>query len=347
MRIRPLLAGAAAAAMTAALLSTPAAAAPKNDIVEIPISFEVTNTNTSKVTCSSDGKDYTVRGIVVGPKKAIEAGDAATLYLHAVTWGAYYFNLDIPGHNYAQSMAERGHVSVLIDRLGYGNSGKPNGLETCFGSEADVAHQIVDQLRDGSYRQRGTTSPASYDKVFISGSSVGGLTAHIVAYSYGNVDGVFNQAWGDFTAGPYTGAESLDIGARCAQGGDPGAPVFYAQFAKNSRDTFYFADAKPEVRAAVPPSNPDPCGQFASIPAGIGADIAPLGEIDVPVLVMFGTGEVVFPSPPSMEQMAARYVGSPKVTKLLIEGASHYPIVEQGFPQMVDGASAWLKEYGG
>ncbi|MGQ0623910.1 MAG: alpha/beta hydrolase [Sporichthyaceae bacterium] len=339
---------AAAAALAASLLSGPAAAAPKNDVVEIPVSFKVTNTNTSLVPCSSDGKDYTVSGVIVGPRKAIKAGQAATLYLHAVTWGAYYFNLDIPGHNYAKEMAKRGHVSVLVDRLGYGASGKPHGLETCFGSEADVAHQMVDQLKSGGYTiPGGTKKVASYDKVFISGSSVGGLTAHIVAYSYGNVDGVFNQSWGDFSAGPYTGAESFDVGSRCARGGDPGAQVFYAQFAKKTRDTFYFNDATPKVRKAVPASNPDPCGQIASIPAGINADVMHLGDIDVPVLVMFGTGEVVFPQPPSADQMAARYTGSPKVTKLLIDGASHYPIVEQGFPQMVAGASAWLKENGG
>ncbi|WP_019873301.1 alpha/beta hydrolase [Sporichthya polymorpha] len=347
MRVRTLLSSTLAAVVIGALFTAPASAAPDNDVVQMPVSFKVTNTNTSALPCSSDGKNYTVNGVVVGPRNAIAAGRAATLYLHAVTWGAYYFNLNIPGHNYAHEMAKRGHVSVLVDRLGYGSSGKPAGFGTCFGSEADVAHQMVDQLRSGAYTLKGAKKTPAYHKVFISGSSVGGLISNVVAYSYGNVDGVFNQSWGDFTAGPYTGAESASIVARCSAGGDAGAPPYYAQFAKDSRDTFYFNDASPDVRAAVPPSQPDPCGQFESVAAGIGADLAHLGEIDVPVLVMFGTGEVVFPQPPSADQMAARYSGSPKVTKLIIDGASHYPIVEQGFPQMVEGADRWLNENGG
>lgn len=89
-------------------------------------------------------------------------------------------------------MAERGHVSVAIDRLGNGDSGMPGGNDTCCGSEADVKHQIVDLLRSGAY-SRGGADSAAFEKVFLGGSSVGGLTANITAYSSKNVDGVFNR----------------------------------------------------------------------------------------------------------------------------------------------------------
>jgi pimeloyl-ACP methyl ester carboxylesterase len=336
-----------ACAIAASVFAAPALAVPEGDagIVEIPISFDVTNSNRTPVTCQSDGNDYTVRGTLVAPRAALDSGDAATLYLHAVTWGAYYWNLDIEGYDYARQMAERGHVSVAVDRLGYGDSDRPPGKDTCFGSEADVAGQMVDALRTGDYRLDGE-EPTAFDKVFIAGSSVGGMTAQITAYSFGNVDGVFNMAWGDFAASPYAGGEVADVTLRCAMGGDAGAPPDYATFAKDTRETFYFNSAEPEVRAAVPALNPDPCGQLGSLPAGIGADVANLGEIDVPVLVMFGDADAVFP-PPAADQQALRYTGSPEVTKVIIPGASHYPLVEANHLQVVDAADEWLTRHGG
>jgi pimeloyl-ACP methyl ester carboxylesterase len=134
---------------------------------------------------------------------------------------------------------------------------------------------------------------------------------------------------------------------RCAQGGDQGAPAHYAAFFKNSRDKFYFNSATPEVRAAVPPLNPDPCGQLQSIPAAIAADVALLGTIDVPVQVIFGDADAVFgPQPLVADQQALRYIGSPKVTTTIIPGASHYPLVEANHLQMVDGVDRFLTENG-
>lgn len=339
-----LAATAAVAAATPALATDNAS----GDIVEVPVSFDVVNTNTSKVPCASDGKPYTVKGTIVAPAEKLESADAATLYLHAVTWGDYYWRFkDVPGYDYAHQMAERGHVSVAIDRLGYGDSGMPAGNATCFGSEADVAHQIVDQLRTGGYTTVGAES-AAFHKVFLGGSSVGGLTANITAYSYKNVDGVVNQSWGDATATPYTATETADVVRRCLAGGDPDAPPNYAAFAKNSRETFYFVSAEQAIRDAVPDVQPDPCGQILSLPAGIAADTAFLGLIDVPVLVQFGSADPVFgPHPLAIEQMAARYLGSPKVTKSVVPDASHYPLIEREHLKAVEDVDAWLTENGG
>lgn len=338
-----LLAVTATAVLTAA---GPAVAAPSQDpVVEVPVSFSVKNTNNTLVACQSDGKDYTVRGHIVAPRSALEHPTAATLYLHAVTWGEYYFNFKgVTDYDFATQLAERGHTSVIVDRLGYGASDKPPGNATCFGSEADVAHQMVQALRTGGY-QTGSGEPAEFSKVNIGGASVGGLISHIEAYTFKDVDAVINMAWGDFAATPFTVQEFADVLGRCVQGGDEGAPPNYAAFFKNSPDTFYFNSATDDVRAAVPPLNPDPCGQLTSIPAGIAADVALLGTIDVPVQVIFGDADAVFgPQPLAANQQAARYLGSPKVTTTIIPEASHYPLVEANHLQVVDGVDAFLTE---
>lgn len=338
----------AATAMAALTGAGPAAAAPSRDrVVEVPVSFTVKNTNNTPVACPSDGKDYTVRGHIVAPRSALEHPTAATLYLHAVTWGEYYFAFKgVPGYDFATQLAERGHTSVIVDRLGYGASDRPPGDATCFGSEADVAHQMVQALRNGTYRT-GAGEPVRFGRVNIGGSSVGGLTSNIEAYTFKDVDAVINMSWGDVTVTPFTVEESADVLGRCLQGGDAGAPANYAAFFKNSRDSFYFHSAMPDVRAAVPALNPDPCGQLQSIPAAIATDVALLGTIDVPVQVIFGDADAVFgPQPLAATQQATRYLSSPKVTTTIVPGASHYPLVEANHLQAVDGVDAFLTENG-
>ncbi|MGH3940687.1 MAG: alpha/beta hydrolase [Pseudonocardiaceae bacterium] len=338
---------AVAVGLLAVLVTATSPAAAEPPVVEVPVAFHVKNTNNTQVPCQSDGKDYTVRGRIVAPRSALENPTAATIYLHAVTWGEYYWNFqDVPNYAFATQLAQRGHTSVIVDRLGYGASDKPPGNQTCFGSEADAAHQMVQALRNGTY-QIESDEPVKFSKVNLGGASVGGLISHIEAYTYSDVDAVINMAWGDFTVTPFAGQEFADVLLRCAQGGDEGAPPDYAAFFKNSREKFYFNSATSEVRAAVPALNPDPCGQLSSIPAGIAADMLLLGKITVPVQVIFGDADAVFgPQPYAADQQAARYTGSPQVTKTIIPDASHYPLVEANHLQVVDEVHKFLTANG-
>ncbi|MBW0113332.1 alpha/beta hydrolase [Pseudonocardia sp. KRD-182] len=348
MRRTPLIAAVCAVAATvlAAVPAVASASPSKSDVVELPISFQVANTNRTAVPCASDGAEHTVRGTLVAPREALESGDAAMLYLHAVTWGEYYWRFqEVPGYDAAHQLAEQGHVSVTIDRLGYGDSDRPAGYGTCIGSEADVAGQMVDALRSGDYALDGA-EPAAFDDVFLAGSSVGALIAHTTAYTFGNVDGVVNMSWGDFAVSPFTGAALTDVLARCALGGDPGADPGYAAIFRGQQDEFYFSSAAPDVRDAVPALNPDPCGQLASIPAAVAADVVGLGLIDVPVLVVFGDADSVF-LPPAAAQQSLRYLGSPEVSTVTIADASHFPLVEANHLDAVAALDEWLDRNGG
>jgi pimeloyl-ACP methyl ester carboxylesterase len=339
--------GALALAVTTVVLpaATPTAGA-ADGIVELPVAFKVNNHNDSSVPCPSDAEDYTVKGHIVAPAAALDEAKAATIYLHAVTFGEYYWRFKaVPGYDYASIMAEKGHVSVTIDRLGYGSSPRPDGdTGTCFGSEADVAHQINEALRAGTYTLEGH-APVAFKKVFLAGSSVGALIAHIEAYNMGGIDGLINFGWGDHNISQYAFDEYNDLMKRCFEGGDKGTPG-YAAFARNSRDKFYFYSATPEVRAAVPPPNPDPCGQARSIPPGIGSDEVGLNVIDVPVLCIFGDKDAIF-SPDAAKQQASRYTGSPEVTLEMIPNTSHFPILESTLPTTVAAVDKWLNRQGG
>ena len=340
MRRHTAVIAALGAAVAATITAAPLALA-DGEVVEVPISFSVRNTNTTTVPCLSDGAEYTVRGTLVAPAEAVESGGSVSLLLHAVTFDQDYWQFDgVEGYNVARQLAEEGHAIVAVDRLGYGESDRPAGLDTCFGSEADVAHQMVQALRTGDYELDKAKAPA-FDRVYLGGSSVGGLISNLTASHYGNVDGVLNFAWGDFAASPYAAAEVADVSRRCLLGGDPGAEPHYAVFAKDSIDTFYFNSAEQAVRDAVPAPNADPCGQLLSLGPALTVDSLLLARIDVPVLVQFGDADAIFP-PPAAELQAARYLGSPEVTKSIIADASHYPVLEANHEQVVADVDAWL-----
>src|SRR3954453_10680274 len=147
------------------LVAAPAAGAKAKKKVKaasVSVTFTVKNTNTSQFACASDGATYQVKGHISGPasalasaskkkKKAKKRPKAVTLYMHGLGLGEWFWNFTpIPGYNYALQQARAGHVSVTVDRLGYGASSRPDGNKICIGSQADVTHQIVQQLKTGT-----------------------------------------------------------------------------------------------------------------------------------------------------------------------------------------------------
>ncbi|MGH9000675.1 MAG: alpha/beta fold hydrolase [Acidimicrobiia bacterium] len=345
-RSTPVLLAAAVAASVLALPGATPEASATAPLVELPVTFTVQNTNTTSVPCTSDGETYEVKGHIVGVQGDVEPGavDTATLYLHAVNFGEYYWRIPVDGYDYASEQAYNGHVSVTIDRLGYGNSGQPDAAQgTCFGSEADVAHQIVDQLKSGDYTVDGG-EPLTFSKVFVGGSSVGAMTANIASFTYGNIDGLINFGFGDFAVGPFAFREYNEARGRCFSGGDSSSPGA-TPFAKDDQEQFHYFSAPEAVRAALPASAPDPCGQLESIPQAIGADMEHLNEIDVPVLLIFGDKDEAFP-PPAGQITADRYSGSPSVTLFEPKDTSHFPLVEATQDETVEVVDEWLKEHG-
>src|SRR4029453_3542073 len=123
--------------------ATPAACVAAT-VVKRPVTFEVSNVNRSILPCASDGAAYEVKGHLIGPASEVGPGAtsarlAATLYLHDFSSGEFFWSFGaVPRYDYAAALARAGHVSVVVDRLGYGASGHPEGDQTCLGAQADV-----------------------------------------------------------------------------------------------------------------------------------------------------------------------------------------------------------------
>lgn len=306
-------------------------------VTSTPISFTVQNVNRSRLACSSDGREHTVAGRLVAPA---DTPRAVTLYLHEYGWGRFFWQWPRRDLNYARALAEAGHASVVVDRLGYDESSHPDGNGTCLGSQADVAHQIVEQLK------------ARFDRVALAGHSAGGAIAELSAASFGDTDALVLFAYADqgFSTGSIQ--EANEQGLTCTTGGEPadeGGPAGYAYFAQTPEEwrRFMFASADPVVQeAAAARRNRDPCGDATSLTPAAVTNYSNLAAIDVPVLLLYGTSDAVYDQPAAGEQQRGAFSGSDDVTLRFLDGAGHALTLERSAPELRGTVSGWLAQRG-
>jgi len=275
---------------------------------------------------------------------------AVTLYLHGFSFGEFFWRFAaVPRYDYATAMARRGHVSVVIDRLGYGRSGHPSGTRTCLGAQADVAHQIIGKLRSGDY-SLGSGHFPPFDEVALGGHSAGALIATVEALSFNDADALVSMsytpqvtlaAFGQFYASQ----------AVCDAGGEPAVPggvPGYAWFGQAPEEFLArtFHSASPAVTDAVTRLRTrDPCGDSRSIVDGLVLDLKSLSRVKVPVLVVCGTEDMTTPAfaCPFLKQ---RYVGSRDVSLSFVPGAGHALPLERTAPLFRQRVSRWLTRHG-
>lgn len=323
-------------------------------IVERAVSFEVDNVNRSDIRCAADGRRYTVRGHLTGPPAALADPRTVTLFLHGLSYGEFFTQYDARrGYNFARKQADDGHVTVTVDRLGYDSSDKPQGDGICFGSRADIAHQIVQQLRDGSYGARDDASPA-FRKVVLAGHSVGAIIAQAAAYSFGNVDGLMVLSYSD-TVVSRAAQKALRVAvAQCKAGGERSGgdtgPTGYVYFgaatpAQFIRAHFYTPNADPDVvETTAKLRNRDPCGDIASYQAAVTSNLAHVKEIDIPTLVLIGNRDAIYPTPASTQ---ARLLTGPRsVTAVTLANSGHAVTLQYNRNEFQGQLSLWLDSHG-
>jgi pimeloyl-ACP methyl ester carboxylesterase len=318
--------------------------------VSVQVEFDVMNVNRSKLACATDGAAYTIRGHIVGPAKNLEKSHSVALYLHGLELGEFFWTYNAKGPSFVERQAQAGHTSVVIDRLGYDASGKPDGMASCLGGQADIANQIVDDLRSGSYRMGDSGEGIAFGKVVLGGHSVGGLLSELTAESFHNVDGVIVASYSDTVVSDATKATAAANAAACAAGGQRTEggdfPNGYAPFAPTvvefKAGFFLSADAA-DIAGVAERRNLNPCGDTATFAAAAATNVANIGSIDVPVLVIIGSEDALFPQPAGSSQRDL-FTGSPSVTLRELSPSSHAVTIEATAPEFSQRISDWLDE---
>jgi pimeloyl-ACP methyl ester carboxylesterase len=312
-------------------------APPPQPIVDRPISFEVRNVNRTDDPCRGDGRRYTVRGRLIGPRARVEARRAVTVYLHGSILGQRTWRFRaVDGHDYARRQARAGHVSLIYDGLGYGRSDVPHGSNVCGGTEADVAHQVVQRMRDRGSR-----------RVALFGFSFGGYAAELEAVTFGDVDALGVESWSDHLTGDFVravapGSEDCSGGGRRKRPGDARG---YRWFFHRRDERTMLANPRPGVAAALYRAHErDPCGLTAST-AGIRDNPARLRRIQVPVLLVYGTRDALFRRA-STDAQRDDYTGTDDLRYKLIEGAGHFLTLERRAPAFQALVHRWLSHRG-
>jgi hypothetical protein len=311
-------------------------------------SFRVQNTNTSGVPCPSDNAAYTVHGHLVGPQSVLAGPPprAVTVYLSGEDAGESNWRLTaVPGYDWPAQMARLGHVSLTFDMLGYGASGHPDGDQSCWGSQADVAHQIIAQLRKGTYAVGGGL-PVKFTTVVLAGHDAGGAIAEIEAYSYKDIDGLALVTYADQGFTPLLMERLARAGTVCASGGEPayqGGPGGYYYMERPDEyapDLFYDADPA-VIDAVIRLRERNPCGGIAWATPAVTINPVRDAEIKPPVLLVIG-GEDKIWTQQGWALQQGHFSGSSDVTAVSIPGTGHYPMFERTLRQFRKIFANWL-----
>jgi pimeloyl-ACP methyl ester carboxylesterase len=337
--------------------SVTTAASPRGTpkVLERPVTFLVKNVNRSILPCPSDEAAYEVRGHLIGPPS--EVGPAAsgghrsvTLYLHGFSFGEFFWSFSaVPRYDYAAAMGRAGHASVVIDRLGYGSSGHPDGNQSCLGAQADIAHQIVGQLRSGDYVVDGG-EPPRFDDVALAGHAAGALIANLEAISFDDVDGlvamsytpqVTRSAFEQF----YASRVVCDAGGEPPTQGGAGAYAYLNQTTAGFEASAFHTAEPAVVAAAIRLRTPDPCGDGGSIIDGLVQDLKSLSRVNVPVLIVCGREDAVTPDF-ACPYLKRRYVGSSDVSLSFVRNGGHALTLERAAPAFRRRVATWLTGHG-
>lgn len=346
-----------AVAATAALAAPSIAGAAPSDVAEIPVSFQVKNVNQSKMQCltQGDGKTYTIRGHLTGTEAALSSPDlkAVGLYTHGHGYSEFFWNFkDVPGYNYVQEQAKKGLVSVSIDKLGYGESSGPDGKDVCFGVDATVQHQVIQQLRKGDYEVEGRSAP-KFSKVALIGHSQGGSSAEVEAYSFDDIDALAELTLFDLGYGPGLVTNFGINLANCLAAplpqngpGSPGGYGFREITDQQYRDDNFFNADDAVIKAATARRTKDPCGYPMSASLLIPTSNALVGLIKVPVHLVEGDHDSQNIGELGVATQLQRFPASKDVTGTTLKNTGQALTLEKTAPQFRDDMATWLTQRG-
>ncbi|MFI6578246.1 hypothetical protein ACIBFB_20860 [Nocardiopsis sp. NPDC050513] len=334
------------------------------DIVDVPVTFTVTNGNRSRLPCTSDGEEYTLGGHLTAPRSVLEEdAPTVTLYQHGQAAGEWFWRLDAPGAHHTEEMALLGQASLTLDRLGYGGSDRPDGMAMCLGSQADMTAQVIAGLRDGDY----TVAPVpdlldgvpAFDRVVLAGHHNGAQIAQITAYSFTGdqaPDALVLMGWSG--TGLTDRAEARFFGglSSCMQGGVPAAAgagppgpdaagetgYAYIDVGRTAFTAEVFHDTGSDVAAlAAPLQERTPCGDLGTQVEALATDTRNLDAVDVPVFFAFADADRRVADGPAH---VARFTGAPGTHVVTVPGAGHFFPLEPGAERVRAELAVWLEE---
>jgi pimeloyl-ACP methyl ester carboxylesterase len=235
---------------------------------------------------------------------------------------------------------------VVVDRLGYGASGRPDGNQVCYGSEGDYLHQVIGQLRHGTYDVAGVPAAPAFDKIALAGHSAGGFMVEVEAESYHDIDALILNSFANFVGPSVATFAAFGNATLTCQLNPP--PDHYTFFGPTPQDfqAQHFYNADPAVVADVVARHaPDPCMDTGSALQSVVIDALSANSIKVPVLIVNGQNDALFP-PPAGQLEQLLFSGNPDVKQVTLPATGHAVTLGRTAPQYRATVGAWLRGHG-
>ncbi len=307
------MAGAFASLAAAAFVH--AARADEGTLVRTPVVFPVANPQ-------EGGAEREIHGFRIDPPCA---ATSVVLLQHGLSYTAEAWDFDPGGgYSYARTLASAGYAVVAIDRLGYGASHVASGYAVSVDTYADMAHQIVLQLR------------REFDHIVIGGHSAGCEASELAAGLLGDVDALIAMGYHQFP--------SPELLTYFTTGDVPRALLHDYEYFLGTPSLrakmFYTAEADPQiVQMDTAAAVPTPSGEILTIELQPSRVLAPF--VDVPVFLQLAEGDRLFPVEYA-SLAAASFVLSPSVTVDIVPQAGHTYMLHPSGPPAAERIAAWL-----
>ncbi len=232
---------------------------------------------------------------------------------------------DFPGYSVMERLAAAGYSSVAIDRLGYGQSKLDDGNKVSFEAYADMANQIVGQLRE------------EFAHVVMGGHSAGAGLSEYAQGVYGSADAIIALGW-HHRPSDELGQEFIAEDTTRSFEDDYeyflGTPQYRAEM-------FYEPDADPAVvKADTEAANLTPSGEIQTI--GKQPSRYAVGNVKVPVFIQLAEKDRLF-EPQYADMHASEFLSAPSVTVDIVPGAGHTFMLAPEGPAGTDRMVSWLK----
>lgn len=303
------------------------------------VRFEVSNSADATIPCLPvpDGKLHTLRGRLVAPQRVLDGSAGPTtinVLVHDSGTAGWFFNLTAkPGYDYAMQLAKQGQTSLVIDRLGFGNSPLKNGNTTCVQAQVNMLHTVVQHLYSGLYDFVGSNiNPPHAGRIVVQGHGNGATIAQLEAAKYSDTAGLVLLA-PTTTSPTRLAAQTLGAQSLACLGGRGFAP--FGATSRDYRDLLFRTAPKAVQRAAVQRRASTPCGEVAGLASAV-ASASAGPSLDVPVLVLRGGAD-------SRNDGRASVASSDPVVRHTFGGAGSALVLEKAAPAVRSTVLRWLR----
>jgi len=305
-------------------------------IVREAVSFTVTNP-------LNPGHAYTIRGELVRPRAGCSG--SVLLAMHGLSYASWAWDFPLQPDRYsvAVALAKRGYALLAVDRLGYATSeGKgspdhPNGYMLTTAGYGEMAAQMVEQLRAGTYRAK---KPVAFQHVGLIGHSAGSEDVELAAALHpGLIDVLIPTAYTHepFVNNNWLVREWTQDNIRAAQSD---YEYFETNRAIRAHDMYNLANADPRVVAwDNRHANLTPSAEIFSMGPQFSRFL--LATITIPVLVVLGDKDELFPGAQGPNEMLW-FAGTSDKTLIRLPNDGHAFMLQKDAPVAFAKIAGWL-----